>query len=238
MTVKRRALVLGGTGTVGRAVLAELARAEVPAVFTYRSSKERADELARTGERRAVRLDLDDLDAVRSCIDELIGAGEIPDALIDCAAIAAAADIADITDELWARAQRINCQAPFVVCQRLAEHWRANRRGDVVLVGALDRVQSLPMPVAFAATQGMLSGLTMGLAKQLGGDGIRVNMVALGLLGEGLSLEVSPQLYDDYHRFSALRRSGTAEEAARFITWLALHNQYMNGKVVPVNGGI
>ena len=84
----------------------------------------------------------------------------------------------------------------------------------------------------------MLSGLTMGLAKELGKDDIRVNMVALGLLGEGLSLQVSPDLYDDFHRFSALRRSGTAVEVARFITWLALHNRYMNGKVVPVNGGI
>lgn len=238
MTATRRALVLGGTGTVGRAVLAELERAQVPVTFTYHQAAERAAELARVDGWRALPLDLDDLDAVRSCIEELVQADQVPDVLINCAAVAGAVNIADVDDQLWTRTQRINCHAPFVICQRLAPHWRAAQGADVVLVGALDRVQSLPMPVAFAATQGMLSGLTMGLAKELGKDDIRVNMVALGLLGEGLSLQVSPDLYDDFHRFSALRRSGTAAEVARFITWLALHNRYMNGKVVPVNGGI
>ena len=238
MPTRRRALVLGGTGTVGRAVLAELARAHVPTAFTYLSSADRARALAETGERRALALDLADLDAVRALAAAFIDADEVPDVVIDCAAVAAPDAVEDITDELWTRAQRINCQAPFVLCQALAPRWRASGHADVVLVGALDRAQSLPLPVAFAATQGMLSGLTMALAKQLGANGIRVNMVALGLLGEGLSLKVGQHLYEDFHRFSALRRSGTAAEAARFIAWLALHNQYMNGKVVPVNGGI
>jgi 3-oxoacyl-[acyl-carrier protein] reductase len=49
---------------------------------------------------------------------------------------------------------------------------------------------------------------------------------------------VSPELYADFHEFSALRRSGTPAEVARVIAWLALRNEYMSGKVVPVNGGI
>jgi 3-oxoacyl-[acyl-carrier protein] reductase len=84
----------------------------------------------------------------------------------------------------------------------------------------------------------MLSAMTMALAKELGPSGIRVNMVALGILDSGLSRELNPKLVADYKTFSALRRLGTPAEAAKAILWLALENTYMNGKVLSVNGGI
>jgi 3-oxoacyl-[acyl-carrier protein] reductase len=84
----------------------------------------------------------------------------------------------------------------------------------------------------------MLAALTMALAKELGPRGIRVNMAALGVLDSGLSRDLDIKLLADYQVFSALRRCGTPAEAARAILWLALENSYMNGKVLPVNGGI
>ncbi len=171
-------------------------------------------------------------------MNTLLETGAAPDTVIHCAAVAAPASLADTTDDQWARAQRINCQSAFVICQTLSPHWIRRKRGDVVLVGALDRTQSLPLPVAFAATQGMLSTMTMALANELGPHGIRINMVALGLLGTGLSMSMPANLQSDFHRFSALKRSGTAKEAANLIVWLALHNENMNGKVMPANGGI
>jgi 3-oxoacyl-[acyl-carrier protein] reductase len=38
--------------------------------------------------------------------------------------------------------------------------------------------------------------------------------------------------------FSALKRKGTAEEVAKAIAWFANENNYVNGKVIPINGGI
>jgi 3-oxoacyl-[acyl-carrier protein] reductase len=63
-------------------------------------------------------------------------------------------------------------------------------------------------------------------------------MIALGVLEGGISKTLSPKMVADYKSFSALRRTGTAAEAARAIAWLALENTWMTGKVVPVNGGI
>ena len=93
-------------------------------------------------------------------------------------------------------------------------------------------------PVGFAASQGALSSLAMALGKELGPRGIRVNQVALGFLEEGLSHRFVPELREDFKRYSALHRFGSAEEAARAIVWLALENTYINGKVIPVNGGL
>jgi 3-oxoacyl-[acyl-carrier protein] reductase len=76
------------------------------------------------------------------------------------------------------------------------------------------------------------------MAKELGPRRIRVNVVVLGVLDGGLSQQMEARLVEDYRRFSAYGRRGTASEAARAILWVALHNTYMTGAVLPVNGGL
>jgi 3-oxoacyl-[acyl-carrier protein] reductase len=230
------ALVFGGTGAVGSEVLRGLARANIPTVFTYHRSQDRAQSLAAELAQRAFRVDLARPEAVRALFRDFDHEGLAPDVFIHCAAVSGALPLAGVTDDVWQTVQAVNCQSAFVACQQLAP--RLAGEGHVVLVGALDRTQSVGIPVAFAASQGMLSALTMALAKELGPRGIRVNMVALGVLDGGLSRDLSPKLLADYQAFSALRRRGTPAEAARAILWLALENSYMNGRVLPVNGGV
>ena len=232
-----RALVFGGTGAVGSAVVRGLARAGVPTVFTYHRSIDKACALAAEYSQRAVGVDLADSDSVRRLVAELDRDGA-PNIFVHCAATSGALELESISDDAWHTVQLLNVQSAFVACQELGPRMAKNQGGHVVLVGAIDRGQSIPLPVHFAASQGALSAMTMALGKQLGPRGICVNMVALGLLDAGLSREISPKLVADYTTFSALRRLGTPDEAARAILWLALENTYMNGEVVPVNGGL
>lgn len=235
------ALVFGGTGAVGSAVLRGLARAGIPTVFTYRRSEEKARALAAEYSQRALPIDLADAGAIRSLVRGLEREGQVPDVFIHCAAVTHYLPLGEITEEAWRETHLVNGHSAFVACQELAPRMAARRDGrdgHIVLVGAMDRVQSISLPVHFAASQGMLSAMTMTLARELGPSGIRVNMVALGLLEDGLSRGIAPGLKKDFTTFSALRRLGKPEEAARAILWLALENTYMNGEVMPVNGGL
>ncbi|GAB4560868.1 MAG: 3-oxoacyl-[acyl-carrier-protein] reductase [Haliangiales bacterium] len=260
----RRALIFGGTGAVGSALVHALSDRGAKVRFTWNQRRPAAEAEAEaliaavtaaqaqtqenptatgnTPRQRALPtalgVDLSDLAATRAVLRKLIDADEAPDIIVHCAAVADVEPWHTLSDDAWERSQRIGCQALFAAVQELAPSLRARGGGDVIAVGGLDRAQSLPIPVLYAATQGMLSGLVMALAKQLGGDNVRVNMVALGPLETGLSHKLDPELRAAYLRFSAQRRLGTAEEAAHAIAWLALNNRYMNGKVLPVNGGI
>jgi 3-oxoacyl-[acyl-carrier protein] reductase len=234
----RRALVLGGTGAVGREVLRGLAAAGVPTAFVYHRSGERAAALAAELGQRAFAVDLRRPKALRGLCRELEADGFSPTHLIHCAAASRAVELAGLDDDAFDEVLAINARSFFVACQELIPAMARRGAGHLVAVGALDRVQSLPVPVHFAASQGMLSSMCMALAKEVGAKGVFVNMVALGLLESGLSREISPQILDDYRKFSALRRPGRPQEAARVILWLALENSYMNGKVVAANGGI
>jgi NAD(P)-dependent dehydrogenase (short-subunit alcohol dehydrogenase family) len=233
-----KALVFGGTGTVGSAVLRGLAQAGVPAVFTYHRSAEKAHALASEYAQRAVPVDLSQPSAVRALIQDLEREGHVPDVFIHAAATSRYEALESISDEDWEKVHAVNTRSAFVACRELGARMAPKKNGHIVLVGAIDRTMSIPLPVHFAASQGALSAMTMTLGKELGSRGIRVNMVALGLLDGGLSREISPELIADYKTFSALRRLGRPEEAARVILWLALENTYMNGEVLSANGGL
>jgi 3-oxoacyl-[acyl-carrier protein] reductase len=230
-TSGRRALVLGGTGYVGGAVLKELARRGVHAAFSYHRSEERARMLAAEYGHEAFRVDLADAAATRAALD----ARATPQVVIHCAAVSGGLALEEIDDAAYQHAMAVNVQSAF-----LTARWVASRGApcDIVLVGGLDRAQSLPLPVHFAATQGALSALVMALAHELGPRGIRVNQVALGVLDGGISQGLATRRRRDYETFSALRRAGKPDEAAKVIAWLALENTYIQGKVVSVNGGI
>ncbi|UQA63367.1 SDR family NAD(P)-dependent oxidoreductase [Polyangium aurulentum] len=237
-TKTRRALVLGGTGAVGSEVLRALARAGVPTTFTYHAAKEKAQALATELDQRARPLDLLDSKGLSQLAAALEAEGETPDVLVHCAAVLRGGPIDGASDEDWDATMNVNGRSAFVACREFGRQMAARGGGDIVLTGALDRSQSLPVPPLFAASQGLLAALAMAVAKDLGPQGVRVNVVALGLLDSGLSLGLDPKLRADYQSFSALRRLGSPAEAAKTIAWLALSNSYINGKVVSVNGGI
>ena len=222
----KRALVFGGTGTVGREVLRAFAQQKIPTTFTYLRSADRARVLAEEFGQRSASVDLADEAALRTF---LRGLEEAPRIVVHAAAV---------LSEDFRTSQAVNVHSAYVAARELAPRMEKAGGGDIVFLGALDRTQSLPIPVAFAASQGALAAMTMALSKELGPKGIRVNMIALGLLNEGLSRGLDSKLLEDYNAFSAFRRTGTAAEVARAVRWLACENTYMSGRVVPVNGGI
>lgn len=235
---KRRALVLGGTGAVGQAVVRELAQSGLLPIFTYHSSEARAAEMAKEHDARPVQLDLCDVSALAKLAGQLEAENSFPHIVIHCATVVRQARVDEASDEDWQATIDINARSAFQVCREFGGRLAKAGGGEIIFVSALDRTQSLPIPAVFAASQGLVSALAMSAAKDLGSRGVRVNVVALGLLGTGIGANLDKKLVEDYLAMSALRRLGDAGEVAKTIGWLALNNTYVNGKVLSVNGGI
>ncbi len=228
----RRALVFGGTGAVGNAVLRALARRGVETIFTYHRQGDRAKALAAELGQRAEAVDLADEASIKALFAQLHAEDRSPDLFFHGAATLGEGP------EDWDHTMAVNARSAFLACRALCAPMAARGGGDIVLVGALDRGQSLPLPPAFAASQGALGALAMAMAKELGPRKIRVNLAVSGLLDAGLSRGLSAALREDYLALSALRRLGRPEEVARVLVWLGLDNHYLSGKIVPVSGGI
>ena len=228
--MSRQALVLGGSGVIGSAVVRALAARGVETTFTWFRNEARARELGAGG----VRVDLGKPAEIRALFSD-----RSPDILIQCAAVHPRGSLSELSADDFDAAMALSGRATFVAVQELARKLIAEGRpGHVVLVGALERAQSLPLSAPFAAAQGILGPLAMSFAKELGPHKILVNAVAGGLVGAGVSRDLDPAQVRAYEKLSALHRLGKPEEIAAPVVFLALDNRYMTGKVLAANGGI
>ena len=91
----------------------------------------------------------------------------------------------------------------------------------------------------YAASKGAIESLTIGLSRELGGEGIRVNGVRPGLIDTDIHESAGDA--ERVHRLAEsvpLRRSGTAAETAEAIVWLLSDAaSYVSGSVITVSGG-
>ena len=132
----RRALVLGGTGLVGTEVVRALRLAGVPTTFTWFRNEAAASE-----DSAACRVDLRDAAALRALITDVQ-----PTVLVHAAAVSSSASLAELDDAAWDEAHAVNVRSAFVAVQASASAMAKAGGGDIVLVGALERAQSLPCP--------------------------------------------------------------------------------------------
>ncbi|MGW3957566.1 SDR family oxidoreductase [Streptomyces sp. NPDC004752] len=128
-----------------------------------------------------------------------------------------------------------------LLCSRRAARLMAGR-GEGVIVNVSSGAATLGSPgeyVHYAATKAAVDALTVGLAKELGPDGVRVNAVAPGAIDTEMHAAMGDP--DRAHRMAAtipLRRPGKAEEIAAAIAWLmSAESSYTTGAVLRVAGG-
>jgi 3-oxoacyl-[acyl-carrier protein] reductase len=204
-------------------------------MFTWHENEAGAHALARSTGAQPCRFFAEFPEQAEAWVEGALDEHGAPSALVYAAATSAALKLDAIDVGVFEHTLRVNVTAPFMLLSALAKR---HAPFDAVLLGALDRGQSLPLPIHYATTQGALGAMTMAVARELGPRGIRVNQVALGVLEDGLSRTLDAAVVQQYLKFSALRRRGTPSEVARAIAWLLLENTYVTGKVIPVNGGI
>ena len=240
MADARRCLVLGGSGHVGGEVCRLLAERGARVAFTYWSR-----EVSHPGA-FGMRLDLRSFAAVERAVEDAAARLGGIDALIQCGGTAGDPalykgggidKLQAITEDGWDEMIDVTAKSSFAAC-RAAARVMAQNGGQIVLVGSMDGVKTVPAPIHYAAGKGALRAMVQALAKELGGKGILVNMVAPGILDGGLARLLSDELLQEYLKHSSLKRTGTAREIAELVAWLALENTYVTGQSIVLDGGL
>src|SRR5262249_11755235 len=184
---------------------------------------------------------------VERTIDESASALGGLDAFVQCAGVAVttARDhggahpiLSQVDERAWDGMMDINVKSTFFAVRRVLEALRASGGGNIVLVGSVDGVKPVPAPVHYAAAKGALTGMIAALAKEVGQDNVRVNLVAPGILEDGISRALDDRLMKEYLKHCGLRRLGRLSEVAAVIAWLVRHNTYVTGQTVLVDGAL
>lgn len=239
-----RCVVFGGSGTLGRAVCRRLAEAGARVGFTWHQGEAAARELeAALPGAVARRADLAVAGEAGRAAEELAAALGGASAFVHCAAIGSPgggyASLEEHDEAGWDRVMAVNVRSAAFGARALAGHLAAAPAPrNVVLVGSVDAHKPVPSPAGYAASKGALVGLAHALGKELGMQGIAVNVVAPGLLDGGLSRAVPARLRAEYLKHCSLRRAATADEIARVVAFFALRNRYVTAQTLLCDGGL
>jgi 3-oxoacyl-[acyl-carrier protein] reductase len=245
----RTALVTGASRGIGRGIALELARAGAAVGVNYRrdedAAREVVDEIGRGGGRavalRASVTELADVDALADAALEQLG----PVDLLVCNAGIASRGlaVADTDPEEVQRVVATHALGAHRLIQRLLGGLRAAPRGDVVVISSSElaamRANGAPNNMAKAA----LEALALTLAHEEIANGVRVNIVAPGLVvtDMGSKLVKAKLGLDDMSALDAgqpLGRVTRPEDVARVVRFLASNDAAMvTGQRIVVDGG-
>lgn len=151
-----------------------------------------------------------------------------------------------VEDISWSRLQRVfelNTFGLFICCREAIKRMafkHGGKGGTIVNVSSIAARTGSPFEyVDYAASKGAVDSLTLGLAKELAGEGIRVNGVRPGFIDTDIhALGGEPGRIERLRNAIPLRRGGKASEVAEAILWLATEaSSYSTGTFIEVTGG-
>lgn len=247
--MEKVALITGGSRGIGAATARRLAAAGWSVALTYRSDGAAADavvsEIAGAGgEALALQGDVSSAEDVKGIFAGCLARFGRLDGLVNNAGVLPpVGKFEDIDLARWQRTLQVNTTGTFLCCQnavRLMAPRYGGRGGAIVNLSSMAATLGAPGEfLDYAASKGAVESLTVGLAKELGADGIRVNAVRPGLIETDIHGSAG-----DATRVSRLAgtvplgRSGTADETAAAIAWmLSDEASYVTGSTLTVSGG-
>jgi NAD(P)-dependent dehydrogenase (short-subunit alcohol dehydrogenase family) len=243
------ALITGGSRGIGAATARLAAEHGYAVCFSYRHDEYAAEQVlqdvrALGGEALAVRADVcseaDVLRLFKHCGD----AFGPPHALVNNAGILEAqTTVENMTADRLQRVFNINVIGSFL-CAREAVRRMSTLSGGAggAIVNVSSRAACLGSPneyVDYAASKGAIDTLTIGLAKEVGDAGIRVNAVRPGIIYTDIHASGGePDRVERVKSAIPMRRGGHAEEVAHAILWLLSDEaSYTTGSFIDVSGG-
>ncbi len=146
------------------------------------------------------------------------------------------ADLRALDDEFFDFVLAVNLRGPFAMVRACQPLLAASGQGLIVNVGSVSGVRGGGSNIAYAAAKAGLHTMTMSLARALA-PAIRVVAVAPSLMETPMTDMWTPQQRAQRIASNPLKRIGQPEEVAAVILGLATTMTFVNGTIIPVDGG-
>jgi len=234
------ALVTGASSGIGRAIALKLSRegANISAVdLDLKGAEAVVREIVDSnGKALAVQCDVSSEEQVNKAVSETEAKLGYIGILVNCAGIAGANFLADLTADEWHRMFEIHCDGTFFFSRAVVNSMKEGDR--IINISSIDGIQAQVFSAHYAAAKGAIIPLTRTLALEVAHRGITVNAIAPGVIRTPMGqllIDASP---DFYKEIPALRY-GEPEDIAELAAFLASPaSGYITGQVIIVDGGV
>lgn len=234
----RVALITGGSRGIGRAMVEAFSAAGYTVAFTYRQSREQAEEVAARTGALAIQADsaseADILQAVHT-VQERLGTIGV---LINNAAVSSFSLLQELSTAEWERTVAVNLTAPFLYTRAVLPEMLSAHAGRIINISSMWGLVGASCEVHYSATKAGLIGMTRALAQEVGPSGITVNAIAPGVIDTDMNRALSEEDRHALCEQTPLMRLGTPEEIAAAALFLAGEQAgFITGQVLNVSGG-
>ena len=240
----RVAVVTGASRGIGRAIALELARRGADVVVNYHNSAEAAGKVVQANEelgRRslAVQADVSELEQAQNLIGTAVSELGKIDILVNNAGIIRDTLIMMMSEADWDDVLTTNLKSTFNCSKAAVRQMMRKRYGRIINITSIAGQMGNPGQTNYSASKAGQIGFTKALAREVAGRKITVNAVAPGYVDTDINVDLPEEAREFILTMTPLGRTGTPEEIAYAVAFLADERaSYITGQVLAVDGGM
>ena len=217
----KRVLVTGGGSGIGAGIVEAFVGQGCDVIFFDINEADSTELAQRTGA-RFLSVDLTDTQETRQAIHRIIGDGGSIDVLVNNAANDDRHEVDDVTEAYWDDRLNVNLKHQFFCAQAVIPGMRQKGGGVILNLGSISWHLALPGLILYETCKAAIEGLTRALARDLGGDNIRVSCVVPGNVRTPRQLKwYTPEGEAEIVNAQCLKGRLVPEDVAAMILFLA-----------------
>lgn len=243
-TAKKVALVIGGTGGIGKAVCIQLAKDGFDIAIHYHTNSELAKEISAKviaiGQQAIiVNADIADLALVKEMVEKTIRRLDTISIVVNCTALKIPnIKFADLEWEFMQEQFDLNVKGAFNILKCVIPLMAKNNYGKIINLSTLSVERPNSEWLHYITAKSALSGFTRAMAFELAPKGILLNLVSPGMTDTELIADVPEKTRLLTAATTPLKRIAAPKDIAGVISFLASDkSDYLTGETIRVNGG-
>lgn len=241
---KKTALVIGGTGGIGKAACIQLAKDGFNVIIHYNKNENLAKEVKLEIEnhnQRAIicKADILNENDINDLVVSSLRAFDKIDVVVNCAAtVIPNIKFQDLVWDDYLQQLELNIKSTFTITKAIVPVMIENGYGKIINIGSLSAEKPNADWSHYITSKAALIGLTKSLAFELAPKGIRINMVTPSLVSTELTADIPEKFKLLTAAQTPLRRLALASDVAGVISFLASEkSDFLTGENIRVNGG-
>ncbi|MFF1925566.1 3-oxoacyl-ACP reductase FabG [Streptomyces sp. NPDC058221] len=241
-SVRRIALVTGGSRGIGRAVVLRLVRDGFDVAFCYQHESEAVAGLEKAvtelgGRVSHRRVNVADAAQVREWVLDVENSFGPVDVVVTSAGIVRDGPLVMMQDKDWQDVIDVNLNGTYNVCRAAVFGMLKRKSGCIVNISSVAGVHGNSTQTNYSASKAGIIGFTKALSKEVGRYAVRVNAVAPGYIETDMVAGITDGLRSKAVAGISLGRMGQPDEVADAVAYLVTA-EYVTGAVLQIDGGL